>query len=390
MNIVIKTTTACNFRCVYCSEGEKDPVFLNEELFYKLTDELPELLDKINDRSVNFLWHGGEPCLWGTDRLEKCMSYAKEHLTGYNVCFTMQSNGYLINDRFLDLFKRFKVRVGVSVDGYRELHDANRPALDGSPTFDRVLQGVKKLDEADLCGGLLLVINTENPPDTEKLFNFIRECNVSIRINPLIACGRASGQDISCTDHNYVNVLIELFEKAMIADSDVIIDPLDGILDAIITGSPVNECSYSGACAKGIISLYADGLIGFCGRDSNTLSYAYGSLKTHNLSQLYFSDTAELMRQRDSYLRNHDCKDCSEWNFCHGGCTYNAMNSFGNINHKSPSCKARKEIIQYLKTTGLRLFRERLVRKKREIRNFLKTGDLFLKKLEYLQTGTKE
>ena len=154
MNIVIKTTTACNFRCVYCSEGEKDPVFLNEELFYKLTDELPELLDKINDRSVNFLWHGGEPCLWGTDRLEKCMSYAKEHLTGYNVCFTMQSNGYLINDRFLDLFKRFKVRVGVSVDGYRELHDANRPALDGSPTFDRVLQGVKKLDEADYSGGI--------------------------------------------------------------------------------------------------------------------------------------------------------------------------------------------------------------------------------------------
>ncbi|WP_406038256.1 radical SAM protein [Succinimonas sp.] len=382
MNIVIKTTTACNFRCVYCSEGDREPVFLDEALFRKLADELPELLDKIGHKKVTFLWHGGEPCLWGRERLERCMAYAKEQLAGYEVSFIMQSNGYLINDSFMDLFKRFNVRVGISMDGYREMHDANRPARDGSPTFDRVLQGVKTLDEAGLCGGILLVINTENPPDTEKLFSFIREAGVSVRINPLIACGRSAGQDTAAVDRNYVRVLQDLFEKSMTSDAEVTIDPLHGILNAIIAGCPVNECSYSGACAWGIISLYADGLMGYCGRDSRTLSCAYGSLRNSTVSQLYFSDTAELMRQRDSYLKTHDCKTCKVWDLCHGGCTYTAMNSFGDLNRKTPSCETRRELISYLKTTGLSLLKEHLVRKKREIRECLKAGKSLLSRLE--------
>ncbi len=382
MNIVVKTTTACNFRCVYCSEGEREPAFLDEALFRKLADELPELLNRIGHREVTFLWHGGEPCLWGRERLERSMAYAKERLSGYEVSFAMQSNGYLINESFLELFKRYNVRVGVSMDGYRELHDAQRPALDGSPTFDRVLQGVKALSDAGLCGGILLVINTENPPDTAKLFSFIREAGVSARINPLIACGRSAGRDTAASDSNYVRVLQDLFEKSMTADADVAIDPLNGILDAIITGCPVNECSYSGACARGIISLYADGLMGYCGRDSSALSCAYGSLRNRTVSQLYFSDTAELMRQRDSYLKTHDCQGCPVWDLCHGGCAFNAMNSFGDLNRKTPSCEMRMELIRYLKTTGLCLLRERLARQKREIRACIRAGQALLSRLE--------
>lgn len=384
MNIVIKTTTACNLRCGYCSEGDREPAFLDEALFRKLVDELPELLEKISDRSINFLWHGGEPCLWGIRRLEDSMAYARDRLCNYDVSFSMQSNGCLINDSFLELFKKFGVRVGISMDGYREIHDANRPSRDGSPTFDRVLQSVRNLDAAGLCGGILMVINTADPLDTEKLFDFIRDAGVSVRINPLIACGRASGENSEIVDSNYVRVLTDLFEKSMVSDIDVIIDPIDGILDAIITGCPVNECSYSGACARGIISLYADGLMGFCGRDSSTLSYAYGSLRMHTVSDLYFSDTAELMRQRDSYLKTHDCKGCSNWELCHGGCSYNATNVFGDMNRRSPSCEVRRELIAYLRTTGLRLFRERLVRKKHEIRECLRAGKVILKKLEVL------
>ena len=61
MQIVVKTGTNCNFACVYCSEGDRKLIELKEDVFKKLIDDLPALLEENNDRKVNILWHGGEP-----------------------------------------------------------------------------------------------------------------------------------------------------------------------------------------------------------------------------------------------------------------------------------------------------------------------------------------
>lgn len=382
MRIIVKNTTACNLRCVYCSEGERAPSYLDESLFKKMVDELPELLDSLNDKNINILWHGGEPTLWGENRLTSAMSYAEEHLSDYNLDFSMQSNGYHIGDRLMEVIRRHRVRVGISLDGYQEIHDQNRPAADGSHTFDAILKNIDRLREDDLFGGILIVINTATPLDTDRLFDLIRRTGGSARINPLLSCGRASGTDTSDISENYLNLLEALCEKIMNSEENVLIDPIDGLLDAILTDGTVGECSFSGFCAKHIISLYADGLVGFCGRDSATLSYAYGNLRNQSLASLYFSDTAELMRQRDSYLKEHDCKDCKIWNFCHGGCSYASLTAFGELNRKSIECENRKKLVNYMQTTGLKLLKERIIRKKRESREKLRKKMEMLKILE--------
>ena len=65
MQIIIKLTTSCNFSCVYCSEGDQPRERLLPKVFHKLVDELPELLEKYHSEVVEFLWHGGEPLLYG-------------------------------------------------------------------------------------------------------------------------------------------------------------------------------------------------------------------------------------------------------------------------------------------------------------------------------------
>lgn len=382
MRIIIKNTTACNLRCVYCSEGERAPSYLDESLFRKMVDELPELLDRLNDKNIDILWHGGEPTLWGEKRFESAMKSAEEHLSDYNLNFTMQSNGYYISDKLMELIRRYRVRVGISLDGYQEIHDRNRPAADGSCTFDSIIRNIDKLRNDDLFGGILIVVNTATPLDVDRLFDLILRTGSSVRINPLLSCGRASGTDTSDISKNYLDLLKALCEKMMTSEESVLIDPIDGLLDAILTDGSAGECSYSGSCARHIISLYADGLVGFCGRDSATLSYAYGNLRNQSLTSLYFSDTAELMRQRDSYLRDHDCKDCKIWNFCHGGCSYASLTAFGELNHKSIECETRKELVNYMQTTGLRLLKERIIRKKRVHRENLRKKLEMLKKLE--------
>lgn len=66
-----------------------------------------------------FTVFGGEPLLIPNKDLEEIFSW------GYNISKrnSIQTNGTLINDDHIDLFKRFKVSVGISIDGPGELND---------------------------------------------------------------------------------------------------------------------------------------------------------------------------------------------------------------------------------------------------------------------------
>ena len=128
MQVIVKLTNACNLRCKYCSEGDYEVVSnLSFRLLQKLVDDLPELLDNIGEKSIDFLWHGGEPLCYPKEILCKAMDYALEKLsTKYGVSFSMQSNGTLINDAWIRVIKQYNIHLGISLDGYKELHDSRR------------------------------------------------------------------------------------------------------------------------------------------------------------------------------------------------------------------------------------------------------------------------
>jgi len=98
MQIILKLTTACNLNCVYCSEGDVESKTLPKEIFFKLVDEFPAVLEQNQSKDAEFLFHGGEPLLYGRDNLKILIDYAREHLKNYNVRFLMQSNGTLIDE----------------------------------------------------------------------------------------------------------------------------------------------------------------------------------------------------------------------------------------------------------------------------------------------------
>ena len=71
MQVIVKLTTGCNLKCVYCSEGNIDKEDLSIEILYKLIDELPILLNKYKDNNIDLLWHGGEPLIVGKNKAPK-------------------------------------------------------------------------------------------------------------------------------------------------------------------------------------------------------------------------------------------------------------------------------------------------------------------------------
>lgn len=385
MEIIVKLTTGCNLHCVYCSEGDKALVTLKKEYLYRLIDELPAFLDENNERDIVLLWHGGEPMTVGIPYLREVMTYAKEKLMGYNLRFTMQTNLTLLNDDWISLIKEFNIGMGVSFDGYKELHDANRKTKDGKPTYDLVMANMKKLQNNGIHFGTLMVLDTAKPVDVEKLYALIKDNHLSMKIHPVIPCGRAAGTpDASEIYKRYIEVLEKLYEKAIQdLDFEGTIEPVNEMLRAILSGGMLHECSYTGLCGQKFLSLYSTGEIGFCGRaEADVFRLGYGHLKDSTLSEIYHARNAVLIRNRQEYLKKHECGKCPDWRLCHGGCAFEARNAFGTLEAKYPNCEPRRQFIHYLKTTGLDLLKKRLIAERNRYRMIVKSRKQMIRKLE--------
>ncbi len=105
---------SCNLSCKYCyQQPQRDAQ--NHTRGYSVD----RMLSTLTDIGRPFTIFGGEPLLTKFDDLEKLFAqgYAEHGRTG------IQTNATLITDKHIELFKRYNVYVGVSMDGPGALND---------------------------------------------------------------------------------------------------------------------------------------------------------------------------------------------------------------------------------------------------------------------------
>ena len=105
---------ACNLGCDYCYQNPQRDAG-NKSNTYRVEDMLTTA-ETVDGPVALF---GGEPLLVPLADLERFFAWAAEHRRP----ISLQTNGVLLNDRHLDLFEKYAVEVGVSLDGPDELND---------------------------------------------------------------------------------------------------------------------------------------------------------------------------------------------------------------------------------------------------------------------------
>jgi uncharacterized protein len=104
----------CNIACQYCYQNpERDAG--NELSAY----DLEKMKAGVLADGRPFILFGGEPLIMPEDHLEDLWSWGLEQFGSNGI----QTNGTLINDRHIELFRKYSVQVGISVDGPGELND---------------------------------------------------------------------------------------------------------------------------------------------------------------------------------------------------------------------------------------------------------------------------
>lgn len=381
MNLIVKVTNACNFTCSYCSVGNPiNVVSLDAASIKNFFDGCKELLEYKKDNTLTIIWHGGEPLLRDISFYRELQEYAKHKLSSINVKFSIQTNGFLINNNWIEFFKEYNITPGISLDGYKDLHDANRLDKQGKPTFDKIMENISLLKSSGITPGLLMVLNTSNCVDIDRLYDFLADIACPAKIHTIFPAGRADGRDdVPTLFHKYIDVLIALFKKSMNDERECVIEPLSSLLTSIINEQSATECSYAGSCGKDFMCLHENGEVSFCGRNDNTKILAYGNIKNSTPLELYLSESGKLVRERAEFIRKSSCGKCRYYNLCHGGCPFEAYLYSGDINTKYKYCVEWQRLLDFMYSEGLDLFREYLLQRKREISMLLEEKKDILK-----------
>ena len=104
----------CNIQCQYCYQNPQRDA---GNVLHRF--DLDAMKSAIEAEGGPFTMFGGEPLMTPIDVLEDLWAWGLEKYQSNGI----QTNGTLINDDHIRLFKKYKVHVGLSVDGPGELND---------------------------------------------------------------------------------------------------------------------------------------------------------------------------------------------------------------------------------------------------------------------------
>jgi radical SAM protein with 4Fe4S-binding SPASM domain len=105
----------CNIQCAYCYQNPQRDAGNTCKSY-----DLEQMKSALQKEGGPFTLFGGEPLLLPMADLEELWAWGLEHFGGNG----LQTNGTMIGDAHIALFKKYKVHVGISIDGPDELNDA--------------------------------------------------------------------------------------------------------------------------------------------------------------------------------------------------------------------------------------------------------------------------
>src|SRR5438132_10571828 len=126
--------------------------------------------------NLRILWHAGEPLAAGIDFYREAFDLTDDVLGGrIHVQHSMQTNANLITSAWCELFRARDVRVGVSLDGPQEIHDANRKTRAARGSFVSVMRGIDLLRRHSVGMSALCVLTDQSIERPDEMFKFFVE-----------------------------------------------------------------------------------------------------------------------------------------------------------------------------------------------------------------------
>ncbi len=350
MTVHIAANTGCNLGCEYCYE-EPDRELKQEQIDneYDL-DLIFNRLEKFRDERPGVEvpgLHGGEPLLLRDEHLEEIFQWIHDNYDGRGT--HIQTNGTLISEKHVEMFDKYNVSVGISMDGPAELNESRLARAGGEDVTnsmtERTHQAIEKLIEHPTVNtGVIVVVTQTNCGTDERLerllewMDWLNQNGVNGHYNPAIPYEDVQ-EDLSVSPERLKEIYLRTWEwlkEEPYRTWNPMRDFQDNLLGLSLGNCVNNKCDVYNAQAAKIIK--GDGTTTGCGKTWATVGDGIPFLQGDSTGNEYH-ETEErydmLMEVPGPYteeVQNGEiedqggCKGCDYWNVCQGGCPSAGLN----------------------------------------------------------------
>lgn len=341
----------CNLHCSYCyfrqKEGGKiDSAVMSDKILRSLIDATCG-----NQSTIEFIWHGGEPLLAGIDFYHRIIEYESNWSSDERkISNSIQTNGILVNEDWVNFFVRNDFAVGVSLDGPARFHDQVRVHRDGSGSFKKTMDAIHLLTEADVLSDVICCVSSVNCDSPEIIFNFFTKSGIK-RLKFLQVQGRDTSGKLfpySVTAEQYANFLIGIFKRWLELDDPTMeVREIKSIVNLML-GGDFRECMLAGECYK-YFTVYPDGSIYGCDSLPKIKSLRFGNI-AEGLEQINSSPNFVRFCKRTAELKEK-CISCEWFHICRGGCLQDWWPDIFHPHTRNLFCEGLRKIFAHIQRT---------------------------------------
>lgn len=350
MGLTIKLL-GCNGLCRRCYENrirsvDKDTSYDIERILATLETET--LKHPKNQRGHTVCVHGGEPLLMKVEDLERILKRTCE-LYGYS---SVQTNGTLITDKHIGLFKMYKTSIGVSIDGdTAQLNKGRWNAEDLAPEkiqkmTNLVMDNMKRCHEAGLSLSIIALLSRYNATK-ETLPEFIRFLHrikdelgiVSIRTNEAIIYEEEFKEEEELAQDELGYAYCRLADE-MLSDPKLDWLPFRDVIDLMMGYGDATcvfgECDIWRTSSERPID--KNGNLGNCLKGGGAIDGIQVLA-----ADVFGRERYELLSQVPQELGG--CKDCHYWHICKGHCPGEGIDD--DWRNRTRNCEAWKALYSH-------------------------------------------
>ena len=194
-SLYLISSTSCNLDCDYCFYRSSASKSLSQHQNMSFYVAKKALIDfkrivqgnvKNSDYWQQVTFYGGEPLL-NKNMLYQAIPFTRENFDE-DTNLVINTNGVLIDKEDIKLFKDNSVEVQISLDGDKEKHDLHRKTQNGAPTYEIVINNMKKLLESGVKV-LPMITATDDNIDgfSDRIYSIVKELGIDdYAVNVLI------------------------------------------------------------------------------------------------------------------------------------------------------------------------------------------------------------
>lgn len=359
LQVVYKIAERCNLNCSYCyyyNMGDKTalerPARASQSTSDSLANWLAAGVEELGIREVHISFHGGEPMLLRAEEFARTCEIFKSALNHVaKLRFSIQTNGTLLNDGWLEALTHYQVSVGVSIDGSKVDHDRYRLDHQGNSSFNKTELAIERLVSASrtyptLSPGTISVLDQN--VDYRKTYQYLRSLGIETMHFLLPDRNRDDWSKEVDEEASVIGAgLLALFNEWLLEDNpSITVRFIKDTLENFQIGNSL-ERQPNRRKNNQIIVARSDNTVAIDDSLIPALQWYSAtpefSINNFSLKEVFSDSIFEIMEHEESRIPDA-CRGCTWEKICRGGDLENRYSSRSGFNNRSVYCETYKKL----------------------------------------------